>query len=135
MTPSDTSRSAPTLLILFAHGARDPQWRTPFEQLRTIVAAQRPDLTVELAYLELMSPSLADCVAAAVANGHRQISLVPAFMARGAHLRRDLPALIEALMDKHIGITIDVLPALGEVESILAAMADWIATAVPHAQR
>jgi sirohydrochlorin cobaltochelatase len=135
MTTPGPSQTAPTLLILFAHGARDPQWCLPFEQLRAAVAAQRPDLTVKLAYLELMSPSLEDCVAAAVAEGHRQISLLPAFMARGAHLRRDLPAMIEGLTAKHPGIAIEVLPALGEVEAILAAMANWIATAVPTPQR
>jgi sirohydrochlorin cobaltochelatase len=47
-------------LILFAHGARDPEWALPFEKIRALVSSQRPDLVVELAYLELMTPRLAE---------------------------------------------------------------------------
>lgn len=45
-------------LILFAHGARDPRWALPFEQVAQRVRAMRPGLVVSLAYLELMPPRL-----------------------------------------------------------------------------
>jgi sirohydrochlorin cobaltochelatase len=112
-------------IILFAHGARDPQWAVPFEQLAANLAS-RADRAVRLAYLELMTPNLADCVAALVDSGTRAITIVPAFMARGAHLRRDLPALVEELDAQYPDLCITVTEALGEAAPIQAAMADWI---------
>ena len=37
-------------VILFAHGARDPEWARPFERLRTALLALSPGLAVETAY-------------------------------------------------------------------------------------
>jgi sirohydrochlorin cobaltochelatase len=45
-------------LILFAHGARDPRWATPFEAVAAAVRAARPGLPVRLAFLAFMSPTL-----------------------------------------------------------------------------
>lgn len=115
-------------LILFAHGARDPQWAEPFQRLAALLQDRQVDSHVSLAFLELMTPSLADCVAEQVAAGITQITIVPAFMARGSHLRRDLPLLIEELAARHPQIELQVTAALGEAEPVLAAMADWIAS-------
>ncbi|QDQ27382.1 cobalamin biosynthesis protein CbiX [Chitinimonas arctica] len=113
--------------ILFAHGARDPQWALPFRQLAESLSLRRPDCLVRLAFLELMTPSLADCVDALCADGVTEIQIVPAFMATGAHLRRDLPELVEALQLRHPGISLHVSTALGEALPVQHAMADWIA--------
>ncbi|WP_374539163.1 sirohydrochlorin chelatase [Chitinimonas taiwanensis] len=115
-------------LILFAHGARDPQWAEPFHRLAALLQDRQTESRVSLAFLELMTPSLADCVAEQVAAGITQITIVPAFMARGSHLRRDLPLLIEELAARHPQIELQVTAALGEAEPVLAAMADWIAS-------
>jgi sirohydrochlorin cobaltochelatase len=115
-------------LILFAHGARDPQWAEPFQRLAALLQDRQTESRVSLAFLELMTPSLADCVAEQVAAGITQITIVPAFMARGSHLRRDLPLLIEELAARHPQIELQVTAALGEAEPVLAAMADWIAS-------
>src|SRR5690606_25587657 len=49
-------------LVLFAHGARDARWAEPFRRLQAIVQSQSPELTVSLAFLELMSPRLPELV-------------------------------------------------------------------------
>ena len=38
-------------IILFAHGARDPEWARPFERLRASLVARSPSTPVALAYL------------------------------------------------------------------------------------
>ena len=45
-------------LILFAHGARDPRWAAPFEDMAARLRARRPALALRLAYLEFMAPDL-----------------------------------------------------------------------------
>ena len=49
-----------TALILFAHGARDPEWANPMRRIRAAVMQQAPAMRVELAFLEFMSPNLGD---------------------------------------------------------------------------
>lgn len=119
-------------VILFAHGARDPRWAEPFQRLQQIVAAQQPQSRVMLAYLELMSPGLPDAVAALVAQGIADISIVPLFLGPGAHLREDFPALLDELRQRYPQISLTTLPALGESDALLHAIAGWITQAMPH---
>jgi len=116
-------------IILFAHGARDPQWAEPFERLRAALLAIAPGTAVGLAYLELMQPDLAGAAAALAARGATAISVVPVFMAQGGHLKRDLPLKIEEVRLLHPGITFSLQPAIGEAQSVLEAMARHIAAA------
>ena len=48
-------------MILFAHGARDPAWATPFERLRQLIRDILPDATVSLAFLELIANHRPTC--------------------------------------------------------------------------
>jgi len=120
-------------LILFAHGARDPRWAVPFQRLQQIVSMQHPHSQVVLAYLELMSPSLPAAVATLVAQGAEDISIVPLFLGPGAHLRQDFPLLLDELRQRYPHIKLAALPALGESEALLHAIADWITQALPLA--
>ncbi|TMH04580.1 MAG: cobalamin biosynthesis protein CbiX, partial [Betaproteobacteria bacterium] len=45
-------------LLLIAHGARNPDWAAPFHDMAERVRAAQPGVPVELAFLELMSPTL-----------------------------------------------------------------------------
>jgi len=116
-------------LVLFAHGARAASWAEPFQRLRDLTAARRPDCAVSLAFLELMTPSLPDEVGALVALGAREITIVPVFLGQGGHLLRDLPALLEQLRESHPDVTFATVPAVGEDPGVLAAMAAYCAGA------
>jgi len=116
-------------LVLFAHGARAASWAEPFQRLRDLTAARRPDCTVSLAFLELMTPSLPDEVGALAALGAREIAIVPVFLGQGGHLLRDLPALLDQLRTSHPDVTFATVPAVGEDPGVLAAMAAYCAGA------
>jgi sirohydrochlorin cobaltochelatase len=118
-------------LVLFAHGARDAQWSEPFRAIRQAVAARRPDLTVEIAFLELMQPALGDCVARLVKDGHTRITVAPLFLAQGGHLKKDLPRLLKELSARHAAAEITVLPAIGEVTELLEAISSLGAARAP----
>jgi sirohydrochlorin cobaltochelatase len=119
-------------LILFAHGARDAQWSEPFRAIRQAVATRRPDLTVELAFLELMQPALADCVAQLVKDGHTLITVAPLFLAQGGHLKKDLPRQLKELSVRHAAADITVLPPIGEVTELLNAISEWLVDSAPR---
>ena len=54
--------SPATAVVLFAHGSRDPLWRGPIDAVAQEILRQSPQATVRCAFLELMSPSLAEAV-------------------------------------------------------------------------
>src|SRR5882724_8194245 len=82
-----------SVVILFAHGAREPEWAQPFESIRDrLRAAGTP---VELAFLEFMSPSLDEAAERLADKG--TVIIVPVFLAQGAHLKRALPAMVAKL--------------------------------------
>ena len=112
-------------LLLFAHGSSDPGWAEPFLKLRTLIRARDPDQIVELAFLERMHPSFDETVAALHASGIRNITVAPIFLALGGHMRNDLPKLV-ADAQQLTGIAFRVLPALGEADILLDAIAAWV---------
>lgn len=83
-------------LILLAHGSSDPKWRAPFEQFRDALVP-RLGTPIRLAYMELCEPSLEATVAELSEGGIHQIEVLPLFFAAGRHLRKDVPAQIDAL--------------------------------------
>lgn len=110
-------------LLLFAHGARDPRWARPFEAVAERVAAARPTLRVALAFLEFMAPDLPTAGRALADAGCGQIDVVPLFLGAGGHVRKDLPLLMDALAAAHPAVRWQLQPAIGEVESVIDAMA------------
>jgi sirohydrochlorin cobaltochelatase len=113
-------------IVLFAHGARDPEWARPFEAIRERVRAQRPEFPIELAYLEQMSPTLEDAIASLASQGASSIMVFPLFMAQGGHLKEDLPKILDAIRASYPHIPIALESAIGEVPEILEAIAGWI---------
>ena len=113
-------------IVLFAHGAREPQWAEPFARIRDRVRASRPEYPIELAFLELMSPTLEEAIAAVIAQGAPSVTVFPLFMAQGGHLKHDLPRMLDAIRANHPHIPIALEPPIGEVANILEAIAGWI---------
>ena len=115
----------PQALILFAHGARDPEWSQTFERLREAVATKCPNTKVIIAYLEFMQPNLPDAISKLTAEGATTIDIVPAFMAQGGHLKRDLPILVDAARTRHPGAmkagTISIVVAPSAVSLLIAS--------------
>ena len=116
-----------TAIVLFAHGARDPDWALPFRKIQRALETRGAGTPVELAFLELMPPSLNEAVARLAARGSERITLVPLFMAQGGHLKHDLPLLLDRVRAENPGVSLRVTPAIGDVDQLLAVIADWIA--------
>ena len=119
------SANPATAILLFAHGARDPSWAEPFRRIVARLRHKQPGPRVELAFLEMMQPSLASAVAGLAADGIGQITVVPLFLAQGGHLKEDLPRLLDAIRRHHPALRIDVTSAIGDSEDLTNAIADW----------
>ena len=112
-----------TALILFAHGARDPEWANPMRRVQTAIRQRHGEMSVELAFLEFLTPSLPEAAAKLVAAGSDKIVVMPMFIARGGHLKNDLPGIIEALRSTYPKVEFSLGGAIGEDESVVQAMA------------
>ena len=110
-------------VILFAHGAREPEWAQPLEGIRDRLRAA--GTLVELAFLEFMPPSLEEAAARLASKGIKTVIIVPLFLAQGAHLKRELPAMVEKIRKRHAKTEFRVTPALGEAPEIVAAITEW----------
>ena len=110
-------------LMLFAHGARDPRWALPFEAVARRVRKHAPALVVQLAYLEFMAPGLVDAGQALAETGCVRVDVVPLFLGAGGHVRKDLPLLLAELASLHPQVTWQLRSAIGEVDSVIDAMA------------
>ncbi len=79
-----------TTLVLAAHGARNPEWEAVMDSLTERVRRARPGQRVELGFLEISSPLLADVLAGA----RGPVVVVPLLLAGGYHAHIDLPTVV-----------------------------------------
>lgn len=115
-------------IILLAHGSRDPQWVSPFEQLCAAVERRKPDCAVALAYLEHAMPDFVGAVDDLVERGATSIKVVPLFLGPGGHVRGDVPQLVERASVKHPRLKFDLVPFIGDARAVLDAIADYAAS-------
>jgi sirohydrochlorin cobaltochelatase len=125
--PDDSVRG----IVLFGHGARNPEWAAPFHQIRQAMLRREPTALIELGFLEAMQPTLDQAIDALVASGARQISIVPVFIATGAHIARDLPQLAAAAMERHVHLEVDIAAPVGQAPSVVDAIADYALQPIP----
>ena len=117
-------------IILFAHGARDPEWARPVEAVANQLKRLFPDRIVEVAFLEFMHPTLPESVGQITAKAQGSgsgIDILPFFIAQGGHLRKELPEMLAALKLEYPTQAFRLLPPLGELPEVQAAMAESIA--------
>lgn len=117
-------------IILFGHGARDARWREPFDRLAALWKAQHPQVLVQLAFLEMMEPSLSSAIGNLASQGIHQITVVPVFFGQGGHLRNDFPVLLEECRTQYPHIQLSTTLAVGENDAVLQAIVDFAAKAL-----
>lgn len=120
MTPTDHAPAAPTLLAL-AHGTRDQEGIRVVRELTARVRGLRPGTRVELAWLGLVEPT----VSQALARLPGPVVAVPLLLARGYHVRTDIPALLTGPDTARVRVA----PALGPSPRLAEAAAAQLARA------
>ena len=112
-------------LLLIAHGARDPAWASPFQEVAQRIQATRPDVQLRLSFLEFMSPGIEAAAQQLIESGCTLIHVVPMFLGASGHVRRDIPPLLERLSRQYGDQIVWVQhAALGETNAVMQSMAD-----------
>lgn len=120
-------------LLLFAHGARDPNWAVPFDDVARRVRLAQPTWPVEMAFLEFMSPDLRSAGTRLAQAGCGHVDVVPLFLGAGGHVRKDLPLLLDELRALFPATQWELRRAIGEIDSVIEAMAQAAVASVQTA--
>ncbi|MFE2535824.1 sirohydrochlorin chelatase [Streptomyces sp. NPDC059371] len=94
----------PPVLLAVAHGSRDPRHAGTLRALVGRVRARRPELRVEIGFLDFTGPSVPEVLAELAADvpcagprreeAVREVVAVPLLLSRAVHARADIPALL-----------------------------------------
>lgn len=121
-------------LLLVGHGTKDDAGVAQFHALvdRVRSAVDRP---VEGGFLELSSPPIQQAVERLVADGHRQVDVVPLVLVAAGHSKGDVPAALERERQRHSGLAFGYGRPLGPHPLLLADLTDRLDAVLPPGRR
>ncbi|MDT0450070.1 sirohydrochlorin chelatase [Streptomyces hesseae] len=101
------------VLLLVAHGSRDPRHAATVAALRARVAARRPGLRVEVGFLDFCAPGVPRVLERLAAEGVREVVAVPLLLTRAFHAKSDIPAALAGATARLPGLTVHQADVLG----------------------
>ena len=109
----DSTCSARRGVLLAAHGARDDRTVSAARALASMVAERLAGVPVELGFLEFLGPTISEGLARLAQRGCRRATVLPLFLARGAHVDRDIPAIVQQVAGSTPSLIIEVTHHVG----------------------
>ncbi|MFF6912027.1 CbiX/SirB N-terminal domain-containing protein [Streptomyces sp. NPDC012466] len=107
------------VLLVIAHGSRDPRHAATVHALVRRVRAQRPDVRVETGFLDFNVPSVQGVLESLAVQGVRDVVALPLLLTRAFHAKADIPAV---LADASPQLRIHLADVLGPSPLLLAAL-------------
>ncbi|MFG2180060.1 sirohydrochlorin chelatase [Streptomyces abikoensis] len=101
------------VLLLIAHGSRDPRHAATVAALRQAVAGRRPGLRVEVGFLDFCAPSVPRVLERLAAEGVGEVVAVPLLLTRAFHAKADIPAVLAGAAARLPELTVHQAPVLG----------------------
>ncbi|QSY50545.1 MULTISPECIES: sirohydrochlorin chelatase [Streptomyces] len=111
-----------TVLLLVAHGSRDPRHAATVAALRERVAARRPGLRVETGFLDFCAPGVPRVLERLAAQGARDVVALPLLLTRAFHAKADLPAALARATATLPELTVRRADVLGPSSLLTAAL-------------
>jgi sirohydrochlorin ferrochelatase len=103
---------APVLLVV-AHGSRDPRHAATVHALTGRVRAARPGLRVVTGFLDHCAPPVAGVLDRLAAEGVREVVALPLLLTRAFHAKADIPAVLAEAAAAHPRLTVRQAGVLG----------------------
>lgn len=102
-------------LLIAGHGSRDTDGIAEFLDLARHFRAFRPDVPIEIAFLEFARPTIQEGIDCLASQGARTIVVVPGVLMAAGHAKNDMACEVRLARERHPGLTIHMGRAL-EVE-------------------
>ncbi|MGA5623492.1 sirohydrochlorin chelatase [Streptomyces cellulosae] len=107
------------VLLVVAHGSRDPRHAATVHELVRRVRARRPGLRVETGFLDFNVPSVGAVLESLDAEGVRDVVALPLLLTRAFHAKADIPAVLSEAPPR---LRIRQADVLGPSPLLLAAL-------------
>ncbi|MEV3886837.1 sirohydrochlorin chelatase [Streptomyces griseoincarnatus] len=107
------------VLLVVAHGSRDPRHAATVHDLVRRVRAQRPGLRVKTGFLDFNVPSVGAVLESLDAEGVRDVVALPLLLTRAFHAKADIPAVLSEAPPR---LRIRQADVLGPSPLLLAAL-------------
>ncbi|NEA00614.1 sirohydrochlorin chelatase, partial [Streptomyces sp. SID10116] len=82
------------VLLVVAHGSRDPRHASTVRALVRRVRSLRPGLRVETGFLDFDTPTVSGVLERLAAEGVRDVVAQPLLLTRAFHAKTDIPAVL-----------------------------------------
>jgi sirohydrochlorin cobaltochelatase len=105
-------------LLIAGHGSRDAEGIAEFLTLARALRLHRPDLPVEIAFLEFARPTIQEGFDRLVEQGYREIVVLPGVLMAAGHAKNDMASEVRLARQRHpdvevhMGRALDVEPRL-----------------------
>ncbi|WP_424211223.1 sirohydrochlorin chelatase [Streptomyces sp. BI20] len=123
------AREAGPVLLVVAHGSRDPRHAETVRALVARVRGQRPGQRVETSFLDFDAPDPATVLERLAAEGAGHVIALPLLLTRAFHARSDIPAVLAAAGARLPGLRIRQAGVLGPSPLLFAAAERRLAAA------
>ncbi|HET6860183.1 MAG TPA: sirohydrochlorin chelatase [Streptomyces sp.] len=110
------------VLLLVAHGSRDPRHAATVHALSERVRWLRPGLRVETAFLDFNAPAVPQVLERLAAQGVRDVVAVPLLLTRAFHAKSDIPAVLHEAAARLPQLRIQQAEVLGPSPLLLSAV-------------
>lgn len=113
--------SQPVLLVI-AHGSRDPRHAATVHALTQRVRAARPGVRVITGYLDHCAPSVPQVIGRLAAEGVRDVVALPLLLTRAFHAKADIPAVLREATAHHPRLAVHQADVLGPSPLLVSAL-------------
>jgi sirohydrochlorin ferrochelatase len=117
-------------ILLVDHGSQLAEANRVLDRTADALRARLPEVTVEVAHMELAEPSLAAGLARCAQRGAREVVVCPYFLGPGRHTSRDIPRLVEEARAAHPALRVRIAAPLGFDERIVDVLLSRLDAAV-----
>lgn len=105
--------SSDRAVLLLGHGSKAFEANETLRKVASVVRERAGYRSVTPAFLQIERPDFQEAVDRMVAEGHREITVMPYFLYMGLHVTKDLPGEIRAAMERHPGLEVTLTENLG----------------------
>ncbi|MFD4140026.1 sirohydrochlorin chelatase [Streptomyces sp. NPDC058572] len=110
------------VLLVIAHGSRDPRHAATVHALTRHVRSLRPGLRVSTAFLDFNAPSVPQVLERMANDGVQDVVALPLLLTRAFHAKADIPSVLDSARARHPRLRIRQAEVLGPSPLLLGAV-------------
>ncbi len=115
-------------IMVLAHGSRVKETTDTIEKIVKLAKDNINDkhMPIEIAYMELSQPDIKTVFKKLIDMGVDEIKVVPYFLFRGMHIKKDIPNELEAALEGYDNVKLTMGDTLGADPRLAEILADRI---------